>query len=91
MADRDRRSYAAAVGELLVAGFGQLPSFAAPHYSVVLGSYIVKQAELLIRALGEMRRAGEQRARAPMPRRLHVKTLTPPGPTRNPTMIRTSP
>ena len=53
---RTRRSYAAAaVGELLVAGFGLLPTFSAPHYSVVLGSYTVEQAELLIRALGEIR------------------------------------
>lgn len=53
---RTRRSYAAAaVGELLVAGFGLLPTFSAPHYSVVLGSYTVEQAELLIRVLGEIR------------------------------------
>ncbi len=51
-----RRSYAAAaVGELLVAGFGRLPTFSAPHYSVVLGSDTVEQAELRIRALGESR------------------------------------
>lgn len=44
-----------AVSELLVAGFGLLPTFSAPHYSVVLGSYTVEQAELLIQALGEIR------------------------------------
>ncbi len=36
---RTRRSYAAAaVGEVLDAGFGLLPTFSAPHYSVALGS-----------------------------------------------------
>ncbi len=53
---RTRRSYAsAAVGDVLSAGFDLLPSFAAPHYSVVLGSYTRDQAELLIEALGEVR------------------------------------
>lgn len=53
---RTRRSYAAAaVGEVLGAGFGLLPTFSAPHYSVVLGSYTVEQAELLVRVLGEVR------------------------------------
>ncbi|MFN3215482.1 MAG: hypothetical protein ACE367_03195 [Acidimicrobiales bacterium] len=53
---RTRRSYAtAAVDELLAAGFGLLPTFSAPHYSVLLGSYTVEQAELLIRLLGEVR------------------------------------
>ncbi len=45
----------AAVGELLVAGFGLLPTFSAPQYSVVLGSYTAEQAELLIGVLGEIR------------------------------------
>lgn len=50
---RTRRSYATAA--LVAAGFGLLPTFSAPRYSVLLGSYIVEQAELLIRALGEIR------------------------------------
>lgn len=53
---RTRRSYAtAAAGEVLGAGFGLLPTFSAPHYSVVLGTYTVEQAELLIQVLGEVR------------------------------------
>lgn len=53
---RTRRSYAVAVvGDVLGAGFGLLPTFSAPHYSVVLGSYTVEQAERLIAVLGEVR------------------------------------
>jgi hypothetical protein len=53
---RTRRSYAAVpVGEVLDAGFGLLPTFSAPHYSVALGFYTVEKAELLVRVLGEVR------------------------------------
>lgn len=53
---RTRRSYAAAtVGEVLSAGFELLPTFSAPHYSVVVASYTEGQAERLIAVLGEIR------------------------------------
>ncbi|MGQ0465358.1 MAG: hypothetical protein ACT4QG_08545 [Sporichthyaceae bacterium] len=51
---RTRRRYAAVVAErLLEAGFGLLPSFAAPHYSIVLPAYATKHAERLLGLFGE--------------------------------------
>lgn len=53
---RTRRSYAAAtVGDVLGAGFDLLPTFATPNYSVALGFYTERQAELLIEVLGLVR------------------------------------
>jgi len=53
---RTRRSYAAAlVGRVLDAGFDMLPTFHAPHYSVVLRSYTEGEAERLVAAFGAVR------------------------------------
>lgn len=50
---RTRRTFATAfAGELVDAGFGLLPSFKAPHYSIQLMSYTESQAEQLIAVLG---------------------------------------
>lgn len=52
---RTRRSYAAiSVGQIELAGFGLVPTFAAPHYSVRLPIYTEEQAQLLIETLGEV-------------------------------------
>jgi hypothetical protein len=54
---RTRSRYAAvAVGELALAGFTLLPTFVAPHYSVVLEPYTAERAEQLIEALGDVRK-----------------------------------
>ncbi len=51
---RTRRSFAsAAVVDVVEAGFGLLPTFSAPHYSVVLANYTEDQAQRLISVLGE--------------------------------------
>ena len=53
---RTRSRYAAvAVGELALAGFALLPTFVAPHYSVVLEPYTAQRAGQLIEALGAIR------------------------------------
>ena len=53
---RTRSRYAAvAVGELALAGFALLPTFGAPHYSVVLEPYTAERAEQLIDVLGDVR------------------------------------
>jgi hypothetical protein len=44
------------VAAVLEAGFELLPSFAAPHYSVVLPAYDGSSAQLLLEVLGEPRR-----------------------------------
>ncbi len=51
---RTRRRYAAVIaGQLLEEGFGLLPSFVAPHYSIVLPAYAEQHAERLLHLLGE--------------------------------------
>ena len=53
---RTRSRYAAvSVGELVAAGFGLLPTFVAPHYSVVLDPYTSERAVQLLQLLGEVR------------------------------------
>jgi len=53
---RTRRSYAAAsVAAVVAGGFELLPTFTAPHYSVVLGAYTEDQAQRLINVLGDVR------------------------------------
>lgn len=53
---RSRRTYAiVGVGELLEAGFTLLPTFNAPHYSVVLPSYTPAYAARLVEVLGEVK------------------------------------
>ncbi len=53
---RTRRSFAAAsVAAVVAGGFELLPSFLAPHYSVVFGSYTEEQAQRLIAVLGDVR------------------------------------
>ncbi len=53
---RVRRSYAAAlVGSLADVGFKLLPTFQAPHCSVVLPAYTVEVAQCLLDVLGEVR------------------------------------
>jgi hypothetical protein len=50
---RTRSRYAAAqVGALTDVGFVLLPSFAAPHYSVVLDPYTAERASRLLTVLG---------------------------------------
>lgn len=54
---RTRSRYARArVSDLLAADFNLLPTFAAPHYSVLLPSYDESSAQRLLDLLGEMRR-----------------------------------
>jgi hypothetical protein len=53
---RSRRTYAIApVHDVLEAGFDLLPTFNAPHYSVVLPSYTEAIAALLVEAFGEVK------------------------------------
>ena len=53
---RTRRSYAVVVvGRVLDAGFDLLPTFSAPHYSVVLRSYTEDEAERLVAVFGAVR------------------------------------
>jgi hypothetical protein len=53
---RTRRSYASTLAnDVTEAGFGLLPSFSAPHYSIVLDIYTVEEAQRLISVLGEVR------------------------------------
>lgn len=50
-----RRSYASvAASEVVEAGFGLLPTFSAPHYSIVLGDYTEDEVQRLISVLGEV-------------------------------------
>lgn len=52
---RTRSRYAAvAAGVLLGAGFEMLPTFAAPHYSIVLEPYTSGRFEELLQLLGEI-------------------------------------
>jgi hypothetical protein len=52
---RTRRSYASApAARILEAGFGLLPTFDAPHHSIVWPSYNETEAERLLEALGEV-------------------------------------
>jgi hypothetical protein len=54
---RTRSRYASADASTLVdGGFGLLPTFAAPHYSVRLPSYDEHTARRLLDLLGEIRR-----------------------------------
>jgi hypothetical protein len=54
---RTRSRYAqTSVGSVIDAGFGLLPSFAAPHYSVVLPAYDEAHARRLLEVLGEVKR-----------------------------------
>lgn len=53
---RSRRSYAVApVHDLVEVGFDLIPTFNAPHYSVVLPSYTETSAALLVEAFGEVK------------------------------------
>lgn len=53
---RSRRSYAIApVRDVAEAGFDLIPTFNAPHYSVVLPSYTETVAALLVEAFGEVK------------------------------------
>ncbi|HEU5085129.1 MAG TPA: hypothetical protein VFU14_17440 [Acidimicrobiales bacterium] len=54
---RTRSRYAETTAASLVGGgFGLLPSFAAPHYSVVLPAYDGAHAQRLLEVLGEVKR-----------------------------------
>ena len=54
---KTRSRYAAAPAlELIEAGFVLLPTFAPPHFSVVLGAYDEATAELLLDVLGNVHR-----------------------------------
>lgn len=53
---RSRRSYAMApVRSVIEAGFDLIPTFNAPHYSVVLPSYTEADAARLVEALGQVK------------------------------------
>jgi hypothetical protein len=53
---RTRRSYASTpVGAATDAGFWLLPTFSAPHYSIVLAIYTEEEAQRLIAVLGDVR------------------------------------
>jgi hypothetical protein len=53
---RTRSRFAtASVGLLVDDGFGLLPSFTAPHFSVVLDPYTAERAQRLLDLLGEVR------------------------------------
>lgn len=50
---RTRRSYASTLAyDVIAKGFQLLPSFSAPHYSIVLGNYTDEEAQRLISVLG---------------------------------------
>jgi hypothetical protein len=52
---RTRRSYAmASAGSVLDGGFELLPTFDAPHYSVVMGPYTEDEAQRLLQAFGDV-------------------------------------
>lgn len=52
---RTRRHYAAVTtGVLLGAGFELVPTFAAPHYSVLLHPYTYEKIEELVHLFGEI-------------------------------------
>jgi hypothetical protein len=52
---RTRRSYAMVpASSVLGAGFELLPTFDAPHYSIVMGPYTEDEAQRLLRALGDL-------------------------------------
>lgn len=52
---RTRRSYAMALaGSVLDGGFELLPTFDAPHYSIVMGPYTEGKAQRLLKALGDV-------------------------------------
>ena len=54
---RTRSRYAESpVGSLTEAGFRLLPTFLAPHYSIVLGAYDEDQTQRLLHVLGKIRR-----------------------------------
>jgi hypothetical protein len=51
-----RRSYASAVAyDVIEEGFQLLPSFSAPHYSIVLDNYTEHSVQRLISVLGDAR------------------------------------
>ncbi|HET6835386.1 MAG TPA: hypothetical protein VFH30_16090 [Acidimicrobiales bacterium] len=53
---RTRRSYAAVpIARVVEAGFRLLPTFGAPHYSVVLPSYTQEVAQRLLEVMGEVK------------------------------------
>ena len=53
---RTRRSYASTLArKVTAAGFRLLPSFSAPHYSIVLDIYTGDEAQRLIAVLGDVR------------------------------------
>jgi hypothetical protein len=53
---RTRRSYAAVpIARVVEAGFRLLPTFGAPHYSVVLPSYTEVAAQRLLEVMGEVK------------------------------------
>ncbi len=53
---RTRRSYASAPTlRVIESGFALLPTFAAPHYSIVLDAYTERVAQRLIDVLGDVR------------------------------------
>lgn len=55
-ASPDPRSYAAVpIARVVEAGFRLLPTFGAPHYSVVLPSYTQEVAQRLLEVMGEVK------------------------------------
>jgi hypothetical protein len=53
---RTRRSHAAAsVAAVVAGGFELMPTFSAPHYRVVLGTYSEERAQRLMGVLGDVR------------------------------------
>lgn len=53
---RTRRSYASTFAyDVIEEGFRLLPSFSAPHYSIVLANYTEQEAQRLIAVLGDIR------------------------------------
>ncbi len=53
---RTRRSYASRLAhDVIEEGFRLLPSFSAPHYSIVLANYTQQEAQRLISVLGDIR------------------------------------
>lgn len=53
---RTRRSYASTLAyEVIEEGFRLLPTFSAPHYSIVLANYTEQEAQRLISVLGDVR------------------------------------
>ncbi len=73
---------AASVAAVVSGGFELLPTFSAPHYRVVLGTYTEEQAQRLIDVLGDARANSHYVRREPRPSDTTSPSPSPPTSTR---------